>query len=316
VADPSRADRLPEGIRQALDALEETHEAIVRRTGRDLVMAILIGLALGGLLLASLLVFKFLFTIFLATAVAFGALELAWAMRGAGYQIPRVAIFPVGFAIPIAGWFFGIDGLWIALLLGAAVLALWRLVERIIARLVPAAAKVEQEAGPGLGLLQDWAGGFFVLAYVPFLGGFAVALAEQPGGEWWVLAFAITVVAIDTAAYAVGLNFGKHPMAPTISPKKSWEGFAGAVLGAAIAGVLLAIFMLGQPWWIGLILGGIMLLTATIGDLAESWLKRDLGVKDMSSWLPGHGGFLDRLDSMLFSCAAAFLLYAAVFPLQ
>jgi phosphatidate cytidylyltransferase len=98
-------------------------------------------------------------------------------------------------------------------------------------------------------------------------------------------------------------------MAPTISPKKTWEGLAGAAAACLVAGVLLAVFMLGAPWWFGLVFGAVMLVTATFGDLAESLIKRDLGIKDMSSWLPGHGGFLDRLDSILPSAAAAYALY-------
>jgi phosphatidate cytidylyltransferase len=123
------------------------------------------------------------------------------------------------------------------------------------------------------------------------------------------LAFLIIVIVSDVGAYASGLTFGRHPMAPRISPKKTWEGFAGAVLFALFAGVLLALFMIDQPWWVGLIFGGSLVLTAVLGDLIESLIKRDIGVKDMSSWLPGHGGVLDRLDSILPSAVAAFALY-------
>ena len=151
--------------------------------------------------------------------------------------------------------------------------------------------------------------------YVPFLTSLCLILLRQDGGEWWVLAFVIIAVASDTGAYATGLSFGKHPMAPRISPKKTWEGFAGAAAAASIAGVLLALFMLGLPWWTGLILGVVILGTATAGDLGESMIKRDLGIKDMSSWLPGHGGVLDRLDSILPSATAALALYYLLQPL-
>ncbi len=117
------------------------------------------------------------------------------------------------------------------------------------------------------------------------------------------------VVSVDTGAYVSGLNFGKHPMVPLISPKKTWEGFAGSVAAAVLAGVLLAIFMLHEQWWVGVILGLAMVLTATVGDLTESLIKRDLGIKDISTWLPGHGGLLDRLDSALPSAAAAYALF-------
>ena len=130
-----------------------------------------------------------------------------------------------------------------------------------------------------------------------------------------MLAFIAIVIASDTGAYATGLTFGKHPMAPLISPKKTWEGFAGAALAALIAGLLLGLFMLGIPWWAGLITGVVILLAATTGDLAESMIKRDLGIKDMSSWIPGHGGVLDRLDSVLPSGLAALILYYLLSPL-
>src|SRR5690606_25909897 len=139
--------------------------------------------------------------------------------------------------------------------------------------------------------------------------GFAVLLTAQDGGEWWTLAFIVTVVAADVGAYASGLTFGKHKMAPHISPGKTWEGFAGGLVATQIAGILLMVFMLGKPWWLGVIFGLALIFTATIGDLAESLIKRDLGIKDISTWLPGHGGFLDRLDSILPSAAAAYVLF-------
>jgi phosphatidate cytidylyltransferase len=148
-----------------------------------------------------------------------------------------------------------------------------------------------------------------IQVYVPFLGSFAVLLATQPGGEWWALAFLLVVVSVDIGAYASGLSFGKHPMAPRISPKKTWEGFAGSVVTALVAGVVLSILMLHEPWWFGLIFGAVLVFTATLGDLTESLIKRDLGIKDISTWLPGHGGFLDRLDSILPSAAAAYVMF-------
>src|SRR5699024_7842229 len=133
----------------------------------------------------------------------------------------------------------------------------------------------------GKALLEDVAAGTFVHVYVPFLASFAVLLTAQEGGQWWTLAFLVTVISIDTGAYASGLLFGEHKMAPRISPKKTWEGFAGSVVVAVIAGVLLALFMIGQPWWVGLIFGIAMVLAGTLGDLTESLIKRDLGIKDI-----------------------------------
>jgi phosphatidate cytidylyltransferase len=155
----------------------------------------------------------------------------------------------------------------------------------------------------------------FMQLYVTFAASLCVVLLRQEGGQWWVLAFIIVAVVADTGAYAAGLAFGRHPMAPRISPKKTWEGFAGAFVAALAAGVLLALFMLGLDWWMGLVFGLAILGTATAGDLGESMIKRDLGIKDMSSWLPGHGGVLDRLDSILLSGSAALALYYLFTPL-
>lgn len=316
MAEQGRPDRFQEGLRHALETIEETNQAIQRRTGRDLVMAILIGLALGGAIVGSLLLLPVLFAVLVAVATAFGALELAVAFRAIGVRVPVIPLMPAALAIPMAGWFFGVEGLWLALLVGAGAVVLWRTGELIIGRLrrgtatgpgrEPAPSSV---VSPG-SIVSDWAAAGFILAYVPFLAGFAVVLSALPAGAAWVIGFVIVVVVIDTAAYAVGMSFGRTPMAPRISPKKSWEGFAGAVVAALAAGALVAWLLLDQPWWFGLLFAAVLLFTATVGDFAESWLKRDLGVKDMSGWLPGHGGFLDRLDSMLPSCAAAYLLFA------
>jgi phosphatidate cytidylyltransferase len=155
----------------------------------------------------------------------------------------------------------------------------------------------------------------FVQIYVPFLASLALILLRQEHGEWWVLSFLIVAIASDTGAYVTGLTIGRHPMAPRISPKKTWEGFGGAAVASAIAGVLLAWLLLGLPWWTGIIFGVVVLATATAGDLGESMVKRDLGIKDMSSWLPGHGGVLDRLDSILPSAVAGLALYYLLTPL-
>lgn len=272
---------------------------IEARAGRNLTKAIFFGLILGFALLFSLIVVKQLFMLFAGTLVAITVYELASALRFAGRDIPRVplVVAAIGFMPP--AFYFGAAGLWWAFLAGVALVSLWRIIET-------ARPAMRQ---PGVSLGTDLAAGVFVLAYVPLLAGFAVVMTAQPGGEWWVLAYLIIVIAIDTGAYASGVMFGKHPMAPRISPKKTWEGFAGSVLAAAIAGVLLALFMIGTQWWVGLVLALTLVAVATLGDLTESLIKRDLGIKDISTWLPGHGGLLDRLDSMLPSTVAAFVIF-------
>jgi phosphatidate cytidylyltransferase len=285
-----------EATRAQIDA---TNEKIEARTGRNLVAAIAIGLALGLAMLFSLIVIKELFMLFAGALIAFTALELASALRFAGHNVPRIPVVIAALAMVPAAFYWGVDGLWLSTLAGVALISVWRVAEQ---------ARPSHRAD-GKTLLADVMAGTFVHVYVPFLAGFAVLLTAQDGGEWWTLAFLVTIISIDTGAYASGLLFGKHKMAPRISPKKTWEGFAGSVIVAVIAGVLLAIFMIGQPWWVGVIFGVTMVATGTLGDLTESLIKRDLGIKDISTWLPGHGGLLDRLDSILPSAAGAFVLF-------
>jgi phosphatidate cytidylyltransferase len=294
----TRAD-LTKQVKATRAQIDATTERINARTGRNLAFAILFGLLLGGAMLMSLLVVKELFMLVAGALVAFTAFELATAMRQAGRDVPRVPVVLTTIAVVPLTYYLGAVGQWLGILGAIALVALWRLAEI----LVPASSAGRH------GVLADVGAGTFVLVYLAGLGSFAVALAAQPDGQYWTLAFLVVVVLCDIGAYASGLSFGKHPMAPTISPKKTWEGFAGAVAAALVGGLLFAVLLLDEPWWFGLLFGLVIVLTATMGDLAESLLKRDLGVKDISSWLPGHGGFLDRLDSILPSALAAYLLF-------
>jgi phosphatidate cytidylyltransferase len=261
-----------------------------------------VGLLLGGVVLVSLVVVKELFLLIAAALIAFTAYELATALRQAGRRVPRIGSVIACVALLPVTYFGRPDGQWLGLLGAMAFVMLWRVVEQALP-----ARRTSRRA-----LVGDLGSTLFLLGYVGLLGSFAVLLTAGDGGEWWTLAFLILVICCDTGAYVAGLNFGKHPMAPTISPKKTWEGFAGAVVAAVVAGVLLSVFMIQQAWWFGIVLGLVIVVTATLGDLAESLMKRDLGVKDISSWLPGHGGFLDRLDSVLPSAAVAYALFLIV----
>jgi phosphatidate cytidylyltransferase len=294
----TRAD-LERQVQARKAQLDATNERIEARTGRNLILAILIGLGFGLLMLFSLIFVKELFMVVVVAAAGFAALELTQAFRGAGRLVPRVPTVIAAVAIVPASYYFHSGGQLVSLAAGLLFVWIWRLIEE--------AARPAKVGGTQL--LRDLGSGALVQLYVVLLASFAVLLLAEDGGEWWVLAFIVLVIAVDTGAYVSGLSFGRHPMAPTISPKKTWEGFAGAAMISMVAGVLLAIFMLGEPWWFGIFFGLVVLLTATVGDLAESLIKRDLGIKDMSSWLPGHGGFLDRLDSILPSAAAAYALF-------
>lgn len=289
---------------QAREHLDQANERIKARTGRDLILAILVGLAFGAVLLGSLLFVKELFLLIALAVAVLGIFELTRALRTAQRRVDIVPQVAAGVLLVLAGYFAPAWLSWVTLLFAVSFVIVWRLVAQMI-------AKDGRTYGD---VLTDALVGGFVQIYVPFLTSLALMLLRQDGGQWWVLAFIVVAVASDTGAYAAGLAFGRHPMAPRISPKKTWEGFGGAVVAAAAAGVLLALFMLDLPWWAGLVFGIAILISATVGDLGESMIKRDIGIKDMSSWLPGHGGILDRVDSILPSTVPAVTLYFLLSP--
>jgi phosphatidate cytidylyltransferase len=292
-------------VAQAKADFEVANERIKERTGRDLLLAILIGLAIGLALLGSLLFVKWLFLVFALAAVLLSIFEFSRALVASGRRVDLVPQLIAGALVVGTAYFVTPWLQWVILFVALAFVVVWRLVAQMAAKDGRIYADV----------VRDVVVGVFLQLYVPFLASLCIVLLRQENGEWWVLAFIIVVVATDTGAYAAGISFGKHPMAPRISPKKTWEGFAGGVLGAVVAGLLLAQFMLHLPLWCGAVLGLAVLLSATVGDLGESMLKRDLGIKDMSSWLPGHGGVLDRLDSILLSTVPALALYYLLSPL-
>lgn len=292
-------------VSQAREQFDQANERIKQRTGRDLILAILIGVVFGAVLIASLLFVKWLFIPIAVAAGLLGTYELSRALRTGGRRVDVVPQLIAGAAVLLTGPFAALWLSWVMLIAAVAFVSVWRMVAQMIAA-----------DGRTYGdVLADVVVGAFVQVYVPFLTSVALMLLSRDNGEWWVLGFVAVAVAADTCAYASGLAFGKHPMAPRISPKKTWEGFAGAVVGSLVVGVLLAIFLLQLPWWCGLVFGAAVVACATLGDLGESMLKRDLGIKDMSSWLPGHGGLLDRLDSILPSTIPAIALYHLFTPL-
>lgn len=282
-----------------MEQLGQQQERINKRSGRNLLLAVLIGLVLGAVFMVAILFAKPVFIGFLSIVAIFGAYELANALRSVQRDVPRIASI-IGVVSQIVGaYLYGPVGQLVVL--GAALLLvmLWRVVELL-----------RPSHRTGLrNLLLDFGVGNLIQVYIGFLASFCALLLREDGGEWWVMAFVITVVVVDTGAYATGVLWGKTKFVPKISPSKTWEGFLGASAAGMLSGVLFGIFLLEIPWWGGLIFGAALVFSATLGDLTESIIKRDLGVKDMSSWLPGHGGFMDRLDSMLPSCLTAFLVF-------
>ena len=289
----------PDDDGEAVDVAEElptTERPSGGRAGRNLGAAIGVGLSLGAVIVLSLLVWRPAFVGVVTAAVLVGVVELTRALRAGGFRAPLVPLLVGSLAMEILAWTRGSTGLVTGFLLTALAVVLWRLAD-----------------GPA-GYLRDASAGVLVTLYVPLLAGFAVLLTVPDDGVARVFAFIATVVASDVGGYAAGVLFGKHPMAPSISPKKSWEGMAGSVLGCILVATPIIALWLDGPWWGGVLFGAAMAVSATIGDLGESLIKRDLGIKDMGNLLPGHGGLMDRLDSLLPSAALAYLLLSLLVP--
>ncbi|GAA4662222.1 MULTISPECIES: phosphatidate cytidylyltransferase [Amycolatopsis] len=264
------------------------------RAGRNLPAAIAVGLVLGAAILVSLLTVRYLFIGIIAVAVAVGTIEFAQAVRrAAGIRLALVPLLVGGQAMVWLTWPFGLKGAVIAFALTVLACLLWRL------------------PGGADGYLRDIATSVFAAAYLPMFASFAAMLVPPADGVGRVLTFMIGVVASDTGGYAAGVLKGKHPMAPTISPKKTWEGFTGSLVAGIVGGALSVHFLLDGHVWQGVLFGAAIVLTATLGDLVESLIKRDLGIKDMGTMLPGHGGLMDRLDSLLPSAVVSWVLLTA-----
>jgi len=279
-------------------AIRDAGAVIEARTGRNLVAALLIGSGLGAVFICSLIFDKQYFMVFLAVFIGFGTWELATISRTDKRHVPRIPILISALAMVPTTYYFGALGQLLTLAAGIGFTIVWHAIQRGLSK----SAVTD----------RDMIMSAFTLAYVPFLVSFTLIMTARDGGEWWTLGAMIIIASIDTGAFATGLLFGRHPMAPKISPKKTWEGFAGSIVFAVTAGYVIATQMIHIPWWAGMLFGLILVGTATAGDLIESLIKRELGTKDASQLLPGHGGFLDRLDSVLPSMFVA-SVFAALF---
>ncbi|MFE9374188.1 phosphatidate cytidylyltransferase [Streptomyces sp. NPDC006711] len=265
-----------------------------KRAGRDLRSAIGVGVALGAVIIASLFVVKAVFVGVIAVAVVVGLWELTSRLEERKQiKAPLVPLAVGGAAMVIAGYVSGAEGAWVAMALTSLAVLVWRMTE------------------PPENYLRDVTAGVFAAFYVPFLATFVAMLLTADDGPWRVLTFLLLTVVSDTGAYAIGWRFGKHKLAPRISPGKTREGLFGAVSFAMVAGALCMRFLIDDgTWWQGLLLGLAVAASATLGDLGESMIKRDLGIKDMGTLLPGHGGIMDRLDSLLPTAPVVWLLLA------
>jgi phosphatidate cytidylyltransferase len=268
------------------------------RAGRNLPAAIGVGVGLGAVILASLLVVRGAFLGVVVLAALVGVWELATALSGSGIRAPVVPVAVGGTAMLVGAWVGGTDVLVASMGLTVLAIFLWRM---------PDGAD---------GFVRDVTAGAFITAYVPLLGSFVVLMLVPDDGAMRIVAFIVGVVASDTGGYIAGVLKGRHPLAPSISPKKSWEGFAGSVVGSAVAGWLTVTYALDGHPAVGVLLGVATAVTATFGDLSESLIKRDLGIKDMGRLLPGHGGLMDRLDSILMVAPVAWLVLDTLVPVS
>jgi len=266
------------------------------RTGRNLPVAVTVGLVMGALVVLTLYTIKATFMVYMAAAVAVGGFELsrALAVRQIRIALPPLAVGCA--AIWTCAYWLGPRAALAAVALTAGAVIVWRL-----------------PGGPA-GYLRDMTASMFALVYLPLLAVFAVLILASADGADRTIVFVAITVCSDVGGYFAGTAFGRHPLVPAISPKKTWEGLGGSVVACVAAGAGLVPSMLGGQFWQGMILGVAAVAAATLGDLAESMIKRDLEIKDMGSVLPGHGGLLERLDSLLFNAPVAWLLLAVFVP--
>lgn len=260
------------------------------RAGRDLPVAIASAVVLVGAIVLSLAFWSSAFMLIVGAAVVVAIWEMHKGLSNRGIDIPQEPLMLGGVVMVVVAYLFGAPALVTATAVSALATMLW-LLRRGVS-----------------GYVQNATASVFTLIYIPFLGSFVALLLAEDEGVKAILTFVIVTAASDTGGYAAGVLFGKHPMAPVISPKKSWEGFAGSAIACVGLGYLLVVHLLEGEWWVGVVLGLITVVMATLGDLCESVMKRDLGIKDMSQIIPGHGGLMDRLDSLLATAAPIWLL--------
>lgn len=261
------------------------------KAGRNLPAATGVGVGLLGVLLLGLYVLPPLLAVFAAAAAGIGVWEVCRSLEHGGIRVPRIPAALGGAALPVAAFIGGSELLIIALVLTSTVVILWRVF------------------GPREGMVLSVMASQFALTWAGLCLSLAILLYLTPEGASKVLLVILMAVGNDTFGYIAGVLWGKHPMAPKISPKKTWEGFAGSMGGSLLIGSLLGAVMLSSPWWHVTVLAFFLVIVSALGDFAESMVKRELGVKDMGDLLPGHGGVMDRIDSILFAVPVGYVVF-------
>jgi phosphatidate cytidylyltransferase len=283
------------------DAQSSPPPAQPSRAGRNLPAAIGVGVVLGGLAVLTLLTVKATFLLYMGAVLVVALTELTGAFAKRDIQIPVIPVAAGGSAVLTCQYWLGSRAALAALALTVVAIIVWRL------------------PGGSTGYVKDVTAGVFAVAYLPFLASFVAAMLAQADGPRRVLTFVILTICSDIGGYAAGITLGRgsrHPMAPVISPKKTWEGLAGSIAACLVAGAVAVPLLLHGHAWQGLLIGAAAVLAATLGDLAESMIKRDLDIKDMGTLLPGHGGILDRLDSLLVCAPVVWLLLFLMIPVR
>ncbi|GAA1390614.1 phosphatidate cytidylyltransferase [Luteococcus peritonei] len=282
-----------------------THPPKPSRAGRNLPAAIAVGVGLFGAVVATLAWWNWGFVLLVAIALSLGAVEISQAVERIGARTEVVPIVLGTVATVLGSYWVGqrpadhlpANTLIIGLL---AITALACLVLRL--------------RGGSDGFIRDTSASLFTVAYIPLLGSTVALMLAGDLGRERIITFLTCVIASDTGGYIAGVLFGKHPMAPRVSPKKTWEGFAGSILFSVVIGALLSTWLLHVHWLVGAVMGLLLVCFGTAGDLVESNIKRDVGIKDMSSFLPGHGGVMDRLDSLLVAAPVAWFAMFLMVP--
>jgi phosphatidate cytidylyltransferase len=274
--------------------LHSINDAINKRAGRKLLPSILVSLSLLTLIFGSITLEPKLFLALICIVIMLGVRELTHAYRAGGIELPDLPIMAAALVILLASWFGGTEGLAVSTGLIIPILMFLLLL-------------ISQKD-----FIKRSTSAVFAVFYLAVLGGFILLVANDPNGGKRILALVILIACNDTFAYFAGVLFGKHKMAPSISPKKSWEGLIGGLIASVIGGGLVFHLAFETGWYVGSAIGVMTVVTATCGDLIESAIKRDLAIKDMSNLLPGHGGIMDRLDSALFTAPAVWFAFELI----
>ncbi|MBM3656101.1 MAG: phosphatidate cytidylyltransferase [Actinobacteria bacterium] len=263
--------------------LHSINEAMNKKAGRKLIPSIFVGLFLLAIVFSTMAYATLAFAAFVTVAVLIALKELAAAFRARGISSNYLSLALSTTLILSSTWIGGLEGLTVSMVIS--------LIFNLFIVLL----------GGVDGFVDRATASAFALLYPGFVAGFILLLARSSEGFYYISTLVIMVACNDTFAWAIGVLFGKHRLAPKISPKKSWEGFIGGLILSAIGAALAFYYLLDYHPIIGALAGCAGALAATVGDLLESGIKRDLSIKDMGTLLPGHGGMLDRLDSVLIT---------------